>query len=158
MLWAQSSDQTLLDQDRTYLLFRIGDEFFALESSSVREVLRWREAVPVPGTPPLLPGILVQRGTVYTVVDARRLLGFEATPATRASRYVLLQLEDQQIALLIDEVLDLVLLDRTRLEPVPATLAPQRARLLGGLIRTERALVALLDAAEVLAVLQAGGE
>lgn len=156
MLGAPTGEQTLFDQESPYLLFRVGEEYFALESGTVREVIRWREPVPVPGTPPLLPGILVQRGTVYTAVNARLLLGNEATAAARATRYVLLQIEDQQLALLVDAVLDLVVLDRTRIELVPATLDPQRARLLGGLIRTEAALVALLDAGELLAVLQSG--
>ncbi|MFN8476413.1 MAG: chemotaxis protein CheW [Kouleothrix sp.] len=37
---------------------------FALPSNSVREVLRYRAYTPVPGAPPMLPGILNQRGVI----------------------------------------------------------------------------------------------
>lgn len=145
----------MFDQAEAYLLFRVADEQYALPSGSVHEIVRWQAAVPVPGAPTILPGILVQRGVVYTVVDTRLLFGFATTAPERATRYVLFHEDEHRLALLVDAVLDLIALDLTLSEAIPATLPVARARLLRGVVRHTDLLVALIEPPELLAALYA---
>ncbi len=145
----------MCEQAEAYLLFRVADEHYALPSASVHEIVRWRAAVPVPGAPPILPGILVQRGVVYTVVDTRLLFGFATTAPERATRYVLFHEDEHRLALLVDAVLDLIALDLTHSEAIPATLPVARARLLRGVVHHTDLLVALIEPPELLAALYA---
>src|SRR5262249_369908 len=70
------------------LLIELAGELYALRSASGREVVRYRDYTPVPGAPPVLPGILNQRGTILPVVDLALLLGLASAPPTRATRLV----------------------------------------------------------------------
>lgn len=140
--------------DQNVLLIRLADEIYALPSSHVREVGRYRAFTPVPGAPPALPGIISQRGVILPVVDVRLLLGMPAVEATRATRLVTVAHEDIDMALLVDAVIDLASVPADAFAQPPAGLDPARARFLRAVALHEDQTVALLDIGEIVAALR----
>ena len=138
------------------LLIRLADELYGVPSASVREVVRYRAYTPVPGSPPSLPGILSQRGTILPAVELRSLLGLGIVPVTRAARLVIVAHQEIDMALLVEAVLDLAALPADTLQPLPAALDPARARFLRGIANYEQQPVALIDLDELIAGLRAG--
>jgi purine-binding chemotaxis protein CheW len=139
-----------------FLVVRAADELFALPGPAVREVARWRAPTPVPGAPPVIPGIISQRGVVLPVVDLRLALGLAAAPPERAARLVVLQHEAVDLALFVDAVLDLVPIAPADRAPPPAGLDPSRARLLAAVARHDGRPLALLNLAALVAAVQEG--
>jgi purine-binding chemotaxis protein CheW len=140
--------------DLNVLLCRLARELYALPSSSVREVARYRPWTPVPGAPATLPGIISQRGMVLPVVDPRPLLGLEQAELTRAARLAIMVYNDVGMAVLVEEVIDLVAIPADAIEPVPAALDPARARFLRGIVYHESQPIGLLDLDELIAGLR----
>lgn len=156
-MFALSSAENQSDSLATLdvLQVQLVGELYALPSSSVREVLRYRAYTPVPGAPPTLPGILSQRGLILPIVEMHSLLGLEVAAVTRATRLVIVSHADVDMALLVDAVLDLEALPADALEPAPITLDPARARFLRGVVQHNEQTVALLDLDELIAALRA---
>jgi len=127
------------------LVFRLGTERYALPTSKVREIARPTRITPVPGTPAELPGIVSHHGTLLPVVDARPLLGLAFEPATRTSRLIALQCGDIELALVADEVFDLIALPLSAFEALPSGLDLARAQLLAGIAVLDEQPLALLD-------------
>lgn len=144
------ADQTEAD----YLILRVSNERYILQGAYISEITRWRAPLPVPGAPPALPGIINQRGVILPVVDMRLLLGLAETPPDRATRYVLVHCDDVEMALYVDTVLDLITLSASNMEVVPATLDPQRGRLLKALTRLDDEPVGILDPATIITMLR----
>jgi purine-binding chemotaxis protein CheW len=138
------------------LLLRLADELYGIPSASVREVMRYRAYTLVPGSPPSLPGILSQRGTILPVVELRPLLGLDVVPVTRAARLVIVAHQEIDMALLAESVLDLAALPADTLQALPAALDPSRARFLRGIAEYEQQPVALIDLDELIVGLRAG--
>jgi purine-binding chemotaxis protein CheW len=136
------------------VLIRMKNEYYALPVVSIREIMRHRAYTPVPGTPPTLPGIISQRGTILPVVELRLLLGFEAKELTSSARYIMVQHNDIDMALTIEAVLDLIELPEAMIEPPPSALEPTRAALLRGIIQHEERLIAVLDLDAIIARLR----
>ncbi len=157
-MFASSSDEKDIVALATIdvLLLRLAGELYGIPSASVREVVRYRAYTPVPGSPPSLPGILSQRGTILPVVELRPLLGLVIVPVTRAARLVIVTHQEIDMALLVEAVLDLAALPADTLQPLPAALDPARARFLRGIARHEQQPVALIDLDELIAGLRAG--
>ncbi|MEI7643013.1 MAG: chemotaxis protein CheW [Chloroflexales bacterium] len=141
---------------KDYLIVRVGAERYAVPGVAIREVARWRPPTPVPGTPPVLPGIISQRGIVLPTVDLRLLLGLEATEPDRAARFVIIRQDQTDVALMVDAALDLCHLTEDDLARPPAGLDPQRARLLGAVAQHEGQPLLVIDLAALLAVLLEG--
>ena len=138
------------------LLLRLAGELYGIPSASVREVVRYRAYTPVPGSPPSLPGILSQRGTILPVVELRQLLDLAIVPLSRAARLVIVAHQETDMALLAEDVVDLAVLPADMLQPLPAALDPARARFLRGIAQYEQQPVALIDLDELIAGLRAG--
>jgi purine-binding chemotaxis protein CheW len=151
-----SGSATQYDSD-SYVLLRLSDECYALESSFMSEIARWREPIAVPGSPPALPGIINQRGVVLPVVHLRVLLGLGETAPERTTRYLVAQHGEVSMALLVDAVIDLANLSGLEHEQPPATLNPQQARVLQAVVRQEGQLIMLLNLAEIIALLRGEG-
>ncbi len=138
-----------------YLLIHVGAEDFALDGRYVREVIRWRAPTPVPGAPPVLPGIISQRGIVVPMVDLRLLLGLPAQPPDRATRLVIVHHAGIDLALLVDAVLDLQELPEP-FDPPPAGHGTNGARLVSGVIRRTDRPLARLDLGALVHAVQEG--
>jgi purine-binding chemotaxis protein CheW len=136
------------------LLFRLDRELYAIMSSSVREVARYRAYTPVPGAPPTLPGIISQRGMILPIVELHPLLGLEPAEITRSARLVIVVHNEIGMALLVEAVLDLVAISARSIEPVPAALDPARARFLRGIAQHDDRPVGLIDLDELIAGLR----
>ena len=63
----------------SYFSFLLGDNLFSIPVVSVREVINFSALTPVPNSLPYLRGVMNIRGSVVTVVDLRRLFGFESS-------------------------------------------------------------------------------
>lgn len=139
-----------------YLVVRVGDELYALPGAAVREVTRWRAPTPVPGSPPVIPGIISQRGLVLPVVDLRIALGLPAGPAERATRLVVAQHDTVDLALLVDAVIDLAPLPPAALAQPPAALDPARIRLLSAVARYGDLPLGVVNLAALVIAVQEG--
>jgi purine-binding chemotaxis protein CheW len=145
--------ETLSHATLHVLLMRLANEFYALPAEALREVMRWRQPTAVPGAPETMPGIIAQRGAVLPVVDLRRLLGLAAAPPGRSTRYVMAHDNGVDLALIVDEVLDLVQLEQDNLQPPPPTLAPMQGRLLRSVARYADKPLAVLSLPAVIVAL-----
>ncbi len=139
-----------------FLVVRAADELYGLPGASVREVMRWRAPTPVPGAPPVLPGIISQRGVVLPVVDLRLALGLPGAPPERSARLVIIQHEAGDLVLFVDAVIDLVALAAAARAQPPAALDPARARMLAAVARYADHPLALLNLAALIAAVQEG--
>ena len=88
------------------LLFRCGEQVFAVEAGVVREIIAAPEATRIPGAPAAVQGIVNVRGTLVPVVDTAAALGLGG--ASAHGSLVLVERSGRSVALAVDEVLDLV--------------------------------------------------
>jgi purine-binding chemotaxis protein CheW len=103
------------------LLFRCGEQVFAVEAAVVREIIAAPASTRIPGAPAAVQGLVNVRGTLVPVVDTATAIGLEAEGA-RGS-LVLVERNGRTVALAVDEVLDLV--------TVPSDALGDRAQLPG---------------------------
>jgi purine-binding chemotaxis protein CheW len=142
---------------KSYLLLHLGDELYIVLGPQVREIARWRPPLPVPGAPSVLPGIISQRGVVLPVVNMHALLGLPESTNERSTRFVIVQHDDVEMALVVDAVTDLISIASSQFEPVPSTLDPQQGRFLHSIVQVVDQPVSLLDLAAIANYLRSGG-
>ncbi len=134
---------------------RLASEYYALPGTSVREIMRWRTPTPVPGAPPVIPGLISQRGQILTVIDARVLLGLAAASPDRATRLIWIQHNAIDAALLVDAVIDLITITSEQLTPPPVNLAGSAQRVIQAVYqRDDDQPIAILDPAALFILVQ----
>lgn len=128
------------------LVFRVGNERFAVELAAVHEVIELPALQPVPDAPPMLMGIMALRGAMVPVYDLRPLL--RAGHGTIGGALVF-ERAGCTIAFAIDDVYDSLLVEERELRPAPG--GDGSDALLLGLVRRGSDLIAVLDSAALLA-------
>jgi chemotaxis signal transduction protein len=88
-----------------FLLFSVGEAVFALAAEDVREISTDNEIYYIPFVPPYIRGYANRHGQPYTVYDLNML--FESA-ALQSSTLLILKSETDQIALLIDDVREII--------------------------------------------------
>lgn len=103
--------------------FEVREQIYALEVAAVREIVRVQEITPLPNAPALIEGVIDLRGAVVPVVDLAKLLGRGATEGGLLARIVVLESDGLVLGLEVDAATDVLTLDPSRLEDVPALAA-----------------------------------
>ncbi|MEN8374389.1 MAG: chemotaxis protein CheW [Gemmatimonadota bacterium] len=113
--------------------FRIGAHQFAFESDDVDRIWPYDDPQPVPGLPSYVLGMLPLRGFAMPVLDLGPHLGLE--PERGPDRRVLiLGEEDQRVGWVVDEVVAVEAIQRSRWAPLPALFSGRSAALVSGVV------------------------
>ena len=135
------------------LVFRVGNERFAVELAAVHEVIEAPTLQPVPDAPPSLLGITILRGALVAIHDLRPLL--RAGGGTFGGA-LLFERDGRTIGLAIDDVYDALLVEQQELRPAPGMDGSDA--LLLGLVRRGSDLITVLDVDALLAAVRVDTE
>jgi purine-binding chemotaxis protein CheW len=141
------------------LLFRVGGRLCALALEHVVETMRPRPVERLTGGPRCVTGLVLVRGEMVPVLDARILLGREAEDedggtadgARPPGRLVTLRVAERTVALAVDEVVDVRALPPGAAGDVPPLLRDADAGIVAAIGALDRDLLVVLRAARVVA-------
>lgn len=134
----------------TVVVFRMGGEEFGTEISNVVEVLEYREPVRLPKAPDFLEGIIYLRDAMLPVVDLRKRMEIEAGPPTPDTRYVVVLIDEERVALLVDAVAEVAHLRGHDLSDPPQFFRGISAEYLQGLGKVRDRIVIVLKVDRIL--------
>jgi purine-binding chemotaxis protein CheW len=141
---AASSDE------RQLVVFQLGAELYGVEISRVHEIIRLQAVTRVPRSPMFVEGVINLRGKVISVINLRRRFGLASAGHTRASRIVVVDINDQVIGMVVDGVSEVLRVNTATIEPPSPTIAGIDSEYLQGIVKLPERLVILLDLDRVL--------
>ena len=147
---AVRSEGAIEQAAQLYVVFKLGDAEYAVDSATVLQMEAFTGATAVPGTAAFIAGVMPVRGRVVLVVDLRVRFGLEPAPRTLDSRVVVGQLGDRVVALLADSAREVMRIPGSELKPPP----PMTQGVSGGFVKAIAhvggRLIMLLDFAQVI--------
>lgn len=101
------------------IVFRAGNERYAIDAVEADEAIEVAEITPLPGVPPFYRGLIVEQGVVYPLIDIRPLVGAKAGDELAPAHAILFSGE-RTVALGAETVESFVRIETTSIAPVPA--------------------------------------
>jgi purine-binding chemotaxis protein CheW len=138
-----------LEDQIQLVAFRVGSQEFALEILQVERILRYQRPAPLPRSPDFLEGVVTYEGLPVPVVDLRKRLELPA-PVDDQTRIMVLALEEQRIAVIVDEVREVLRVDSTTIIAPPPIVRGLAAEYIAGLVTRGERMLVLLQAARLL--------
>jgi len=129
------------------VIFSLADKEYGADISQVREVLRMRKVVSVPDVAGFIEGVISLRGKVIPLINLRKKLGYEARSG-KSGRILVTKTGDHWMAILVDEVRDVVTLNEGDITQPDEVL--QSVRYLKGVAKLGKNLVLIVDLTELL--------
>jgi purine-binding chemotaxis protein CheW len=99
--------------DVALLVFRLGDQRFALPCDRVSEIVPAATIQALPDAPGLVEGILNLRGTIVAVLDVRQRFGLEASPLHHEQHFIIATIGPGRVALRVDRAEDVVTVEES---------------------------------------------
>jgi purine-binding chemotaxis protein CheW len=124
------------------VMFTMEGQLFALPIEAVQEIQQIVEFTAVRGTAPALVGVIDLRGSVVPLIDLRVLLGIAERPYHLETPLVFARLGERLVALIVDEVHDVIDLTGTQLQ-APSRLYALADHLIGVARRSDGLLFVL---------------
>lgn len=132
-----------------YLTFALGEEVFAMDIRTVREIIQHGSITGVPLMPDFVRGIINLRGAVVPVIDLHARFGRGAGRIGKKSCIVIFDAtrngERAELGLLVDAVSEVVEIPDAQIEPVPEFGTSVRRDFIRGIGKLKGRFVVLLD-------------
>lgn len=134
------------DEDLLQLVgFKLGDEEYAIDVLKIQEIIRLVEITSVPRTENYIMGVMNLRGKVIPVVDLRVRFNLEKSDFDKKTRIIVVRFEKENIGFVVDEVTQVVRINKSLIEPTPPLVGSVGQEYILGICKYNERLIILLD-------------
>jgi purine-binding chemotaxis protein CheW len=138
-----------------YMTFRLGGEEYAIEILKVREIIGVLPMTRIPNKVNALRGVINLRGRIIPVVDVRQRFGLTKSEIGEQTVIIVVQYEQNgmplTIGLLVDEVLEVLKLDKDQIEAQPEYgTGASRAQFVEGIAKLDQRMLFLVHLERML--------
>lgn len=133
-----------------YIVIKLGNEQYGIDIRYIDNIVRMQHITRVPKVAEYLKGVINLRGEVIPVMSLRIKMGLQADEITKATRIIILKLEQHgTIGVIVDEVKEVVTLSTEEIEKVTYDAKEERNSFLSGVGKHENELISILDLSAV---------
>ncbi|NLD49827.1 MAG: chemotaxis protein CheW [Clostridiaceae bacterium] len=105
-------------QGKQYVVFRLGNEDYALDIHSVTTIEKPMIVARVPRTPHFIKGVINLRGEIVPVMELSIRFNLTPAPESEETRIVIVKVGEASLGLVVDEVEDVLYLSKDSIENV----------------------------------------
>ena len=129
-----------------YIVVRLGEEQYGIDIRYIENIVRMQNMTRIPKVPDYLKGVINLRGEVLPVMSIRLRMGLAADEITRATRIIILNLEQEgNVGIIVDEVKEVVALEEQDVEKVTYDATDGAINFISGVGKRGNELISLLD-------------
>ncbi len=139
-----------------YLTFSVGDEVFAMDITTVREIIQFASMTTVPLMPDFVRGVINLRGAVVPVIDLKSRFGRGSAQVGKKSCVVIFDAvregEKVELGLMVDSVSEVVEIAASSIEPPPQFGTSIERTFIRGMGKVDGVFIVILDTDRALDV------
>lgn len=139
-----------IEDTTQYCGFIIAGDLYSVSVLDVQEVIKPLKVTPVPLANPCVKGLLNLRGQIVTLISLRTLFGIPDNDESEDYMNVIIRVGDSLAALMVDEIRDVIKVDKTSYETTPETLSERLKKYVVGVHKLENRLMTVLDARKIV--------
>ncbi len=132
------------------VIFRLGEDQFAVDIFTVERVLRYRAPAIVPNLPPWIDGVIEHGERVVPLIDLRSRFGMPRLSPRPEHRILVLAVGEDLLGVTVDSVHEVMSVAPEDIAAPPPLFRGLNADYLRGLVYGEGSLIIFLDVARVL--------
>ena len=132
--------------------FKLAQEEYAVDITSVQEVIKVLRITPVPQMPPFVLGVINIRGTITPVFDMRKLFKLPEKPFDEHTKILVLKYDNNVISIVVDQILDNIKIDHSSIDPAPEVRLKIERECIYGLGEVGDRMIIVLNFSKISAV------
>lgn len=125
--------------------FRVEGRYYGVNVKLVQEITQPMPLTRVPLAPVYVAGLINLRGQIATAISLRELFQLKPAPEGLVGVNVLCKAEGPLLALVVDEIGDVLEADDSISEPTPDTVNPAIAQFMSGVYKLPNEILSIID-------------
>ena len=130
---------------REFLTFVLGDETYALDIMTVKEIRGYETTTKIANAPSYIKGVINLRGDIVPIVDLRIKFGIGEATYNEWTIVIMLNVRDRIVGIVVDGVSDVMNLEDEDIKPAPEFGVAFDSRYLQGLAALQNEMVIIVD-------------
>lgn len=152
-----------IEEKLELLGFLMNQEEYAIPISQIKEIIRPAEMTVIPGSSPILLGIISLRGVIIPVFKlSNRLASLKVSEESRTvekeneklKRIIIIQIDQGVFGLMVNGVTDVIKIREDVIQPPPSLLNQMGQEMIKGITRFKNRLIILLFIERIVDVIQ----
>ncbi|EKD87668.1 MAG: chemotaxis signal transduction protein [uncultured bacterium] len=131
------------------VVFKLSNEEFAVEVSSVEAIIKLQAITKVPHAPAHVVGVTNLRGNIVPVIDLKKRLSLPATENSQDTRIIVALLQESKVGMVVDAVSQVIEIEDSQIEATPQISTSVESTYIRGIVKVENLLVIMLDLAKI---------
>jgi len=141
------SDEASSGVAEKYIIFTLGKELYGTPIRTIREVIEYQSAKPVPNTIDSFEGVINVRGEVMGALDLRRRFGIQGE---NPQCQFVVETEAGPLAVTVDRVESVSIIPEGNIQSHPGMVSDNMSEYLIGIGKLNNHLITLVDLAQLL--------
>jgi purine-binding chemotaxis protein CheW len=142
--------EELKEETRQLIVFRLSREWYGVEISKVKEVIRTGKITYLPSSPDHIAGIVSLRGNILPVADLKAIFSLPHDELTDKQRIIAIESGALEVGFWVDEVVESIEVPVSKIEPALVTIPSEGATYIEGQCKVEDRLIALISVEKIL--------
>lgn len=139
-----------------YLTFELGDEIFAINILSVKEISGWEKATLIPNSPDYVKGVINMRGTIVPIVDLRSRFAIGEISYLPTTVIIIMtsrsKTRHKTVGFVVDAVSDVIAHKTNEIRQTSEFKGSVAMEYIHGLINKDSNLITLLDVDKLIEI------
>ena len=129
-----------------FIVVRLGEEQYGINIRYIDNIVKMQHITRVPKMPAYLKGVINMRGEVIPVISMRLKMGLEVDELTKATRILVVRLEEEgNVGFIVDEVKEVVTLYEADIERIARDNMAEKGNLINAVGKHNGELISIFD-------------
>ncbi|RXE59716.1 chemotaxis protein CheW [Acetivibrio mesophilus] len=100
-------------------VFSLNDEICGVDTSQVKEIVKYEEVSKMPRMPRFIDGVINLRGSVVPIVNLNKRFKLGDMEVGKKTKVIITDIEDKLIGFVVNDVFEIIRLSADEIEPTP---------------------------------------
>jgi len=142
--------EELKEESLQFIVFRLAREWYGVEITKVKEIVKAGKITYLPSSPEHIAGIVNLRGNILSVTDLKTIFSLPHEEPTEKARIIAIESGILETGFLVDEVVDSIKVPVSKIGPALSTLSAEGGKYIEGQCKVGNRLIALISIEKVL--------
>lgn len=140
----------MLMEGMQLVVFTLNDEVCGVESTQVKEIVKYETLTKMPNMPQFIDGVISLRGAVIPVVNLNKRFYLGDTEITKKTKIIITDLEGKLIGFMVNDVSEIIKLAPEEIESTPEIIMKIDNSYLKNVGKRDQDLISILDLSRIL--------
>lgn len=132
------------------ITFQVDREIYGLDVHQIKEIIKVRDCVRLPNSPPSIEGVIHLRGQIIPIIDLRKTFHMAPKKSDENTRIIMAEYSSEIVGLIVDSVIDVASVTQSDIVKPPALTKSNGNEFVTGIVKYKDDLIVVINVVRLM--------